>query len=377
LSTLATSDNVETQRNGMVILVWVDTNYNVSSQIHTRRSPLQNYETWGCVRVCAFHICSPDTPAFRFRRSIIALRAGRNQRTRIQLHLGEPVELLYKLRSYGIPTENIPITWTGTIKTVYLKNWMKLRKAIEDDYGIQRQIHQQLQRVGLPLSSSSNMSNMANVAECPNSNDVIFRQGTSLYCHPGNDRFRSLVESKVIQLRKNSNNDDNKPDQDNNINIIKSNDASTPISILISEIIDHIITTDEGRVLVWTPNHNNKKYSCWCTITNEEQIYSKIEYNVREYIRGGESSVATGAKPTQTTTHFRAEKQKSNLQTNESSTSIFRMDCSSNAPSLLSMAKSTNILPGSSSNKSAKISSNSNSSDASSSDDDSCIFFCR
>ena len=217
MSTLATSDNVETQRNGMVILVWVDTNYNVSSQIHTRRSPLQNYETWGCVRVCAFHICSPDTPAFRFRRSIIALRAGRNQRTRIQLHLGEPVELLYKLRSYGIPTENIPITWTGTIKTVYLKNWMKLRKAIEDDYGIQRQIHQQLQRVGLPLSSSSNMSNMANVAECPNSNDVIFRQGTSLYCHPGNDRFRSLVESKVIQLRKNSNNDDNKPDQDNNI----------------------------------------------------------------------------------------------------------------------------------------------------------------
>jgi len=383
LSTVATIDDIETQRNGIVILVWFhDVKYNISAHIHTQRSPLQNYETWGSVRVCAFHICSPDTPTFQFRRSIVALRAGQKHRTRIQFHLGD-VELLYNLQSYGIPTENIPITWSGTIKIVYLKNWMKLRKAIEDDYEIQRQIHQQHQReglAGLPLSSIRNVSKMTDVVECPNTNDVVFRQGTSLYCHPGNGRFRSLVESKVIQLRNSLLNDDRKFGQDNRINsninvnnIIKSNDASSPISTLISEIIDHIINIDEGRVLVWTPNHNNKKYGCWCTITNEEQIYSKIEYTVREHIRGGGSSVATGATTTmttQTSTLSRAEKQKSNLQPNESSTSIF-------PPSVLSIATSTTFLPGSSSSKRAKISSTSNSSEASSSDDDSCNFFCR
>jgi hypothetical protein len=198
---------------------------------------------------------------------------------------------------------------------------------------------------------------MTDVIECPNSNDVVFRQGTSLYCHPGNARFRSLVESKVIQLRNNLQNDDCKSGKDNRINFntnntIKSNDTSSPTSALISEIIDHIISKEEGRVLVWTPNHNNEKYGCWCTITNEDQIYSKIEYTVREHIRGGGSSVAT---------------------TLESSTSIFRMDSSSNA--------ATNFLPGPLSCKRAKsfkrackrakICSPSNLSDPSSSDDDS------
>lgn len=34
------------------------------------------------------------------------------------------------------------------------------------------------------------------IIECPRSNDVIFRPGTSMLCHPGNVVFRGLIEAK-------------------------------------------------------------------------------------------------------------------------------------------------------------------------------------
>ena len=169
------------------------------------------------------------------------------------------------------------MTWSGTVKLDYLKNWMKLRKSMED----------------VTLSTS-----VSNIVECPNLNDVIFRRGTSLYCHPGNARFRSLVEQKVSVYDPAS---------------YTTAVIGTPTTDLISEIIDDIVTKGNGRVLVWTHNCNDDKFGCWCTITDETEIYSKIEYVVRDFIR---NSVAI--------------KQEKNLQTNESSTSIFQSSSSSN-----------------------------------------------
>jgi hypothetical protein len=202
---------------------------------------------------------------------------------------------------------------------------------------------------------------MSSVVDCPNSNDVVFRQGTSLYCHPGNVRFRSLVESTVVRLREsstntnsNSNDDEDEDDKNeskddkskdkfdrviqsiNDESIVEDDTKST--SKIISEIIDRIVTRDRGRVLVWTPNHNNDRYGCWTTITDPDQIYAKIEYTVRAHIRGGGTSSTQGAGISSKT-----EKQKSNLQTNESSTSIFRLKNAS-PPSCSEIA--TNILVG-------------------------------
>ena len=41
---------------------------------------------------------------------------------RTKIHLGNPIEWHYALQGYGIPTEILPITGTGTIK---IDNWKK------------------------------------------------------------------------------------------------------------------------------------------------------------------------------------------------------------------------------------------------------------
>eukprot|EP00531_Pseudo-nitzschia_arenysensis_P014822 CAMPEP_0116131742 /NCGR_PEP_ID=MMETSP0329-20121206/9172_1 /TAXON_ID=697910 /ORGANISM="Pseudo-nitzschia arenysensis, Strain B593" /LENGTH=641 /DNA_ID=CAMNT_0003626201 /DNA_START=74 /DNA_END=1999 /DNA_ORIENTATION=+ len=387
LSRAATTDGKETQRNGFVVIVWFNSSYRISYDTPLRRVPLQNCWSWGCARASAIHICTPDTPYFRFRRSIMVMQANQRQRSRVKFHVGEPVELRYALQSYGIPTENIPMTWSGTIKDAYLKNWIKLRKAIENDReAIRRQRHQ-FPRIGFQPYKSA----MSNVVECPNMNDVAFRQGTSLHCHPGNVRFRSLVESFVIKLRGSSAIDISADQSSRNNDDDTTNLLTVPISILVAEIINQIIHKDKGRVLVWTPNHNNQKYGCWCTITKEEQITSKIEYTVREYIRGGGTAGGGGTASSQEVTVSRTENRKSNLQTSESSTSIFRLEGGETPLQSLSAAAG-NLLPGtaasvaapSMSNKRAKMASSSSAidnsminDDFSSSDDEKCQLFCR
>eukprot|EP00536_Pseudo-nitzschia_multiseries_P005793 jgi/Psemu1/13605/gm1.13605_g len=187
LSTVAASGDVETQKSGLVVLVWFESNYKISFQGRQQQqqqqqqqqyassssrtadavahassspspSPSQHASTTtttsstssssstaatttatrtttaaaaaataastststtrltdyiGCVRVSAIHICTPATPAYRFRRSLVAIRAGTDEFVRIKFHEGEPIELRYQLQSFGIPTETIPITPAG------------------------------------------------------------------------------------------------------------------------------------------------------------------------------------------------------------------------------------------------------------------------
>lgn len=104
---------------------------------------------------------------------------GVTYRLRLKFHVGEGVELQYRLKSYGIPVDLTPITDSGNIKTTHLKQWFRLRKIIE---------------VG--LTPDGIKTDTLSIIECPRSNDVIFRPGTSMLCHPGNVVFRGLIESK-------------------------------------------------------------------------------------------------------------------------------------------------------------------------------------
>jgi hypothetical protein len=92
---------------------------------------------------------------------------------------GKGVELQYILKSFGIPVDLTPITDSGNIKMTHLKQWLRLRKIVE---------------VG--LTSDGIKTNNLSIIECPKSNDVIFRPGTSMLCHPGNVVFRGLIEAK-------------------------------------------------------------------------------------------------------------------------------------------------------------------------------------
>ena len=142
--------------------------------------------------------------------------------------------MLYKLKSYGIPVELIPVTGTGNIKTVYWKQWMRFRKNLED-----------MRAKGINDTS----------VDCPGSTDVLFRTGTSLTCHPGNSMFQSIIESKM---------------QEHSV-------ASQVGKMAITKEIIDTVKQRGGRFLQWNT------HDWWTELKGASQIHTKVAVSVRDF----------------------------------------------------------------------------------------------
>ena len=157
------------------------------------------------------------------------------------LIIGEDVELRYKLKCYGIPTELIPVTESGNIKTVYFKQWMRLRKILES-----------IVRTNQKKYSNNDDDS---IIECPRSNDVIFRTGTALTCHPGNAMLQSVMESKM-----------------------QEHSAASQVgkTAITKEIIDEV-KRKKGRFLQWDSR------GWWTELTGKTIIHTKVAVSVRDF----------------------------------------------------------------------------------------------
>ena len=199
---------------------------------------------------------------------------------------GENVELQYTVQGYGIPIELLPLTDTGNIKTAYLKQWMKLRRILEVMKMTEqnRNEHGQLKEefegttnggggggaddvsanannddmsVITNTSFTSNLSagSQESIIECPGSFDVIFRSGTAMACHPGNVRFRCLIESNL-----------------ENPHVVSHMTQAELAEQLIEEI-----EMKGGRFLRW----DTRGY--WVEIKDGLQIHTKVSLSIRDY----------------------------------------------------------------------------------------------
>lgn len=284
----AAGDNdVVTQKLGVIVLGWYDASF---AKLSTAWKIKYKFYTLNCDRITAIHCCSPDTPHYRFRRSIMVMRVGVENRSKLIFHLGESMEIHYKLQGYGIPFEHVPISWTGKIKVQYLKQWMRVRQTIEH-HGVHNN-----NSSGSDGSSDESVSSNTNIIECPQLQDVVFRQGTSGTSHPGNVTFRSLIEAHVVkeaieQYRR----EQAKQQEQSNARGGSKTGSSCPShkkskakrpKQLALEIYNeqhnakNSINGDSntGRFLIW----NNEK-GWWNELTDKEQICMKIEYMVREF----------------------------------------------------------------------------------------------
>jgi len=178
--TYVAGDDIETQKNGIVMLAWFDTAWKHLSK-RPVYSPQSSRVLSLCVRTTSVHICTPDTPLYRFRRSIMVMRLGK-ERSRVKIHVGKSVELMYTLQNFGIPVDYIPISFTGKVKEKYIKEWIRLRQLIEEER----------------LHHSWTAQSKSNMIECPYLDDIIFRNGTSLLSHPGNIALRSMIAAKSM-----------------------------------------------------------------------------------------------------------------------------------------------------------------------------------
>jgi hypothetical protein len=208
------------------------------------------------------------------------------------------------LQSFGITGDEIPISWSGTVKLTNIKKWMRMRILLEKQVPY-NELYYDAPSAASSLTTSTltslntastttvgvntptdatykntNTNNMKMI-ECPYLNDVVFRQGTSANGNPGNVTFRSMIESKlnadnssISNNSKGKNNTSIIVDETNGKTTIKTNKIKT--KRIVYEIMDYIKNNNNGRVLIW----NNKGW--WDVLMNEEHVYLKIEYIVRE-----------------------------------------------------------------------------------------------
>ena len=76
--------DIHTQRKGLLILAWFD---KASKTSNTNKKQVAKDHEVATVRACAIHICTPDTPLYRFRQSVATMRIGHN-RKKLKTHLG-------------------------------------------------------------------------------------------------------------------------------------------------------------------------------------------------------------------------------------------------------------------------------------------------
>lgn len=208
------------------------------------------------IRVVAYHFCAPaNDPFFKIIRGIFALTLVGGRRTRLRFHSGEPIELKYQIKSYGIPVDLLPMTSTGNVKTTYLKQWIRLRNIFEEpiyQYSIGRS-------VGLPVANTIGVASATPTAliECPGSKDVVFRPGKPVMNHPGNVYFRSLIESKSA---------------------LHDMATQTGKASIAREVADEMIETQGGRFLVWIESS-----CCWKAITDPAQQRHKVAIAFRNF----------------------------------------------------------------------------------------------
>lgn len=235
-------DDVDTQRKGLVWIIWFDLSFKIvtSSKMSGFADTRFSATELQSVRSTVIHLCVPDTPFHRLCAAVIKLKNGSSARMRMKVHYGESVELLYKLQSYGIPTEHIPISFSGTIKTGYIKQWARAREAQESP-------------MYLELAND-----FRDIIECPQLNDVLFRQGISLIGNPGNARVRTLIEEMHKEQA--------------------GSQSHKQVKLKRREMVLDIIEQvgKSSRFLVWNEG------GWWNEIPDREHLILKIEYLIKE-----------------------------------------------------------------------------------------------
>jgi len=175
------SEDAESQKHGIVIISFPSINFDPSTISNPKaKNLISEILDSISVRITATHINFPDKPWFRALGALFLMAATPSVRVRTRLHFGSITECQYKMLSFGIPSSQLPIKDSGTIKTQNQKKWMAFREMkdrnTEDEGGY--------------------------FTFCPSTRDVLAIGGMHFYKFPGNCRYREMLESNLVSYDK-------------------------------------------------------------------------------------------------------------------------------------------------------------------------------
>jgi hypothetical protein len=205
------SDDVESQKLGFVYILSADVKFlgKELEQLYDPVSRAENVFLNNClpVRACAFHFCLPNdgSLAHQLIWAIIMVQLGSAKRVRTRFHnpaAGAPgmggltsTEVLYRLMTYGINVQDLPITSGGQIKTKNHLQWIKTRKAIEFVCEMKSTRAEQEQQHHQELPSA-HAAVLQSIIVHPGIHDVLLLKGGSMH-HWGSMKFQSLLAARV------------------------------------------------------------------------------------------------------------------------------------------------------------------------------------
>jgi len=242
------SEDVETQRKGVVIVAWVfdEANDNTWEQKFRpdMKSNLHSYHKRQNaalpIRVASLQQYYRDTAFFRALSSLYVFGLNSHNRSIYKAHFGSQTELRYVLSSYGIPTDLMHISCTGTVKFGNFTAWINFLSIKLDQ-------------------EESRRTPSEEIVECPRSYDVVFRKGPTYRNNPGNMFYRELIESNSQEH------------------------ASCKIRSEKYQITLQIIKTIEdrsGRFLEWS-----KERQMWIVMQDMAKVRGKVAAALKQYKR--------------------------------------------------------------------------------------------
>lgn len=242
------SEDIETQRKGIVILLWPcdeDRGWAYWQSLKmslTKENAQHQQRTIKAmpVRTASIQMYCEDKPFFHALSAMYVCYAISPERKRMyKAHFGETTELLYKASSYGIPSELIPISYTGAVKfgnQIAMMNFLKTRKQNIIDGG----------------------EDSEEIVYCPRSFDVVLRKGTTFRNNPGNTYYRDLIE-KYSQ---------------------KHTNGCKKVKVDITLQVMTEIEKKDGRFLEWSVEKQ-----LWLVIKDRKRVRPKVAAAFKQYER--------------------------------------------------------------------------------------------
>jgi len=229
----------ETQQKGITFVMWPGKDTNIRVPETEERLICRKSFSAFPLRIAGFHFCWPNTPLFHFVRSFFILVMSSQTRVRVNFHSGERQELSYKLMGFGIPVQLLPTTESGVIKTKNHSQWLKTRLLLEKN----------------PLPSIQ-PANLVGAIECPARNDVLYERTKPCSSHPGNIRFKCLIEER----------------KDEHALLTQTEKRDFAWSIVEE------IERRNGRFLAW-----DRQNGYWTQILDRSEIRLKVATSLRDF----------------------------------------------------------------------------------------------
>jgi hypothetical protein len=148
------------------------------------------------IRYTGYHTCVPDTLRSRVLKALALTFFMGEVRFMSRFHIGTQIEREYELRTFGIPTECIPLSYTGTIKEGYHRTYLKMRSKMDDHHKLETRGDYRL------YYSNNFVRHPFPAIECPEIDSFLVRRNGVAWNYPGNIRVRSLLEEKLSNRKR-------------------------------------------------------------------------------------------------------------------------------------------------------------------------------